>query len=189
MILWELFRTFFKIGAFTFGGGYAMLPLIQAEVEAHGWMTTAELVNFIAVSESTPGPFAVNIATYVGTETAGLAGAALIATHIDLGLEAAVLEVRLIHRLEPGIAGGGADRVLDDLGGEVRLGRFDCADAASELAVLLQADERPGPHLEFGRHRQGNARHSAEADILLDGLPGETHQRIALSSFDHTTPP
>ena len=75
MIYLELFWTFLKIGAFTFGGGYAMLPLIQAEVEAHGWMTTAELVNFIAVSESTPGPFAVNISTYVGTETGGLFGA------------------------------------------------------------------------------------------------------------------
>ena len=75
MIFLDLFWTFFKIGAFTFGGGYAMLPLIQAEVEAHGWMTTAELVNFIAVSESTPGPFAVNISTYVGTETGGLFGA------------------------------------------------------------------------------------------------------------------
>ena len=52
MIFLDLFWTFFKIGAFTFGGGYAMLPLIQAEVEAHGWMTTAELVNFIAVSDS-----------------------------------------------------------------------------------------------------------------------------------------
>ena len=75
MIFLDLFWTFFKIGAFTFGGGYAMLPLIQAEVEAHGWMTTAELVNFIAVSESTPGPFAVNISTYVGTETGGVFGA------------------------------------------------------------------------------------------------------------------
>ena len=75
MIYLDLFWTFFKIGAFTFGGGYAMLPLIQAEVEAHGWMSTAELVNFIAVSESTPGPFAVNISTFVGTETAGLLGA------------------------------------------------------------------------------------------------------------------
>jgi len=75
MILLELFWTFFKIGAFTFGGGYAMLPMIQSEVMAHGWMTSTELVNFIAVSESTPGPFAVNVSTYVGTETAGLAGA------------------------------------------------------------------------------------------------------------------
>ena len=75
MILLELFWTFLKIGAFTFGGGYAMLPLIQAEVEAHGWMAQEEIVNFIAVSESTPGPFAVNISTFVGMKTAGLPGA------------------------------------------------------------------------------------------------------------------
>ena len=61
MIYLELLLTFLKIGAFTFGGGYAMLPLIQAEVKSHGWLDTAELVDFIAVSESTPGPFAVNI--------------------------------------------------------------------------------------------------------------------------------
>ena len=75
MILLELFWTFFKIGAFTFGGGYAMLPLIQAEVAAHGWMDAAELINFVAVSESTPGPFAVNISTFVGARLAGIPGA------------------------------------------------------------------------------------------------------------------
>lgn len=75
MILLELFWTFFKIGAFTFGGGYAMLPLIQSEVTAQGWMTQAQLIDFIAVSESTPGPFAVNVSTYVGAETGGVAGA------------------------------------------------------------------------------------------------------------------
>lgn len=75
MILLELFLTFFKIGAFTFGGGYAMLPFIQKEVIAHAWLTEEELINFIAVSESTPGPFAVNVSTYVGTETAGIPGA------------------------------------------------------------------------------------------------------------------
>lgn len=67
----ELFITFFKIGLFTFGGGYAMLPLIQEEVLAHGWATQAEIINFIAVSESTPGPFAINMATYIGSETGG----------------------------------------------------------------------------------------------------------------------
>ncbi|MBQ0083611.1 MAG: chromate transporter [Clostridiales bacterium] len=75
MILFKLFYTFFKIGLFTFGGGYAMLPLIQSEVAANGWLTNTELVNFIAVSESTPGPFAINIATYVGTVTGGFLGA------------------------------------------------------------------------------------------------------------------
>ena len=70
MLYLELFLTFFKIGLFTIGGGYAMLPLIQADVQAKGWMTAEELVNFIAVSESTPGPFAVNVSTYVGAELA-----------------------------------------------------------------------------------------------------------------------
>ena len=76
MILLELFWTFFKIGAFTFGGGYAMLPLIQAEVTAKGWISEESVVNFVAVSESTPGPFAVNMATYVGSEMGGVLGAA-----------------------------------------------------------------------------------------------------------------
>ena len=58
MIFLELFFTFFKIGLFTIGGGYAMLPLIQDEVVAHGWLESEAVVNFIAVSESTPGPFA-----------------------------------------------------------------------------------------------------------------------------------
>ena len=75
MILLQLFGTFFKIGAFTFGGGYAMLPLIQAEVAAHGWMDAEELINFVAVSESTPGPFAVNISTFVGLRLVGIPGA------------------------------------------------------------------------------------------------------------------
>ena len=75
MILPELFWTFFKIGLFTFGGGFAMLPLVQQEVLAHGWLDMADIIRFIAVSESTPGPFAVNMATYVGMITAGLPGA------------------------------------------------------------------------------------------------------------------
>jgi len=63
--LW-LFLTFFKIGAFTFGGGYAMLPFIQEEVLANGWVGSQEITDFIAVSESTPGPFAINMATFIG---------------------------------------------------------------------------------------------------------------------------
>ncbi len=77
MIFFELLLTFFKIGAFTFGGGYAMLPLIQEEVLAHGWMTEQSIVDFIAVSESTPGPFAVNMATYIGSEVGGSVGGIL----------------------------------------------------------------------------------------------------------------
>ncbi len=75
MIYLELFVTFLTIGAFTFGGGYAMLPLIQNAVLEKGWLAESDIVNFIAVSESTPGPFAINIATYVGMETGGVLGA------------------------------------------------------------------------------------------------------------------
>lgn len=73
MIFLELFYTFFMIGAFTFGGGYAMLPLIQSEVAAR-WgnvISQETMVNFIAVSESTPGPFAINMATYIGSVMGG----------------------------------------------------------------------------------------------------------------------
>ena len=75
MILLRLFLVFFKVGAFTFGGGYAMLPLIREEALAHGWLSEEQLIDFIAVSESTPGPFAVNVATYVGSEVGGVFGA------------------------------------------------------------------------------------------------------------------
>ena len=74
MIFFELFITFFKIGLFTFGGGYAMLPLIQEEVLAKKWSTNSELLDFIAVSESTPGPFAINISTFLGSEMGGILG-------------------------------------------------------------------------------------------------------------------
>ena len=73
MIYLELFYTFLMIGAFTFGGGYAMLPLIQSEVAAR-WGSTISpesMIDFVAVSESTPGPFAVNMATYVGSVMGG----------------------------------------------------------------------------------------------------------------------
>ena len=75
MILLELFLSFLKIGAFTFGGGYAMLPLIMETVVSRGWMSEEALIDFVAVAESTPGPFAINIATYVGSEMGGFFGA------------------------------------------------------------------------------------------------------------------
>ncbi|HOE06663.1 MAG TPA: chromate transporter [Bacilli bacterium] len=79
MILWELFYVFFFIGLFTIGGGYAMIPMIKDEVVARGWMTMEELLNFFAIAESTPGPFAVNTATMVGFSQAGIVGA-IVAT-------------------------------------------------------------------------------------------------------------
>ena len=75
MIYLELFWTFFKIGLFTIGGGQAMIPMIMTNVVEKNWMSYEALVDFIAISESTPGPFAINIATYTGIETAGIFGA------------------------------------------------------------------------------------------------------------------
>lgn len=75
MIFFELFYVFFLIGLFTFGGGYGMIPLIQEQVVARGWIDALSITDFIAISESTPGPFAINIATFVGSQTGGIFGA------------------------------------------------------------------------------------------------------------------
>ena len=73
--LWSVFSSFFKIGAFTFGGGYAMIPLIQKEtVDNHGWVTDEDILEIIAIAESTPGPIAINSATFVGYRTCGVLG-------------------------------------------------------------------------------------------------------------------
>ena len=67
MIYWQLFISFFKIGLFGFGGGYAMLSLIQNEVvEVHEWVTATEFTDIVAISQMTPGPIAINSATYIG---------------------------------------------------------------------------------------------------------------------------
>lgn len=75
MIYLELFLTFFKIGLFTIGGGYAMIPMIEDDVIGKGWINEEQLTSFLAISESTPGPFAVNMATFVGFDQGGLLGA------------------------------------------------------------------------------------------------------------------
>ena len=73
----KVFLTFLKIGAFTFGGGYAMIPLIQKEaVENHHWITDDDILEIIAIAESTPGPIAINSATFVGYRTCGVLGSA-----------------------------------------------------------------------------------------------------------------
>lgn len=77
MIYLKLLLTFIKIGLFSFGGGYAMIPLIQKEIESNGWLSPSEFVDIIAVAEMTPGPIAVNSATFVGYKTAGFLGGAI----------------------------------------------------------------------------------------------------------------
>lgn len=79
MIYFKLFLTFLEIGAVSFGGGYAMISMIREKVLYNGWLAEAELLNMIAVAESTPGPIAVNMATFVGAAEGGVLGA-LVAT-------------------------------------------------------------------------------------------------------------
>lgn len=79
MIYLKLFLTFLEIGAVSFGGGYGMISLIRDKVLTNGWLTEGELLNMIAVSESTPGPIAVNMATFIGSSQGGVLGS-LVAT-------------------------------------------------------------------------------------------------------------
>ena len=77
-ILWDLYRSFFTIGALTFGGGYAMLPMLEREiVHKHQWATQEELLNYFAIGQCTPGIIAVNTATFVGYKQKGVAGGVL----------------------------------------------------------------------------------------------------------------
>lgn len=77
MIYLELLLGFLRVGCFTFGGGYAAIPLIRDVVLSYGWLTEERLTYMIAVSESTPGPIMINLATYVGSSQAGFLGAVL----------------------------------------------------------------------------------------------------------------
>lgn len=81
----KLFISFFKIGAFSFGGGYAMLPLIEEEIiQVHNWLTATEFIDIIAVSEMTPGPIAVNSGTFLGYKIAGVIGSVVATTAVVL---------------------------------------------------------------------------------------------------------
>lgn len=75
MIYLKLFLTFLEVGAVSFGGGYGMISLIREKCLSNSWLTDSELMNFIAVSESTPGPIAVNMATFIGSSQGGILGA------------------------------------------------------------------------------------------------------------------
>ena len=84
-ILWDLFLTFAKVGVFTFGGGYAMIAVIEDIcVGRKKWITHDEMMDVTVIAESTPGPIAINCATYVGYKLAGLAGAAIATLGIVL---------------------------------------------------------------------------------------------------------
>ena len=84
MIYLELFLNFLKIGVVSFGGGYGMIPLIQETVVTKGWLSQEQILNFIAVSESTPGPIAINMATFIGSSQGGILGSVIATLGIVL---------------------------------------------------------------------------------------------------------
>lgn len=96
---WELFLVFFKIGAFTFGGGYAMIPLIQKEtVETKGWITDEDILEIVAIAESTPGPIAINSATFVGYKVCGVLGSFLATLGVVLPSFTVILVISYVLR-------------------------------------------------------------------------------------------
>ena len=96
MIFLELFLGFLAVGLFSFGGAYVAIPLIRDVVLSYGWIDEEMLANMIAVSESTPGPIMVNLATYIGSSKAGIAGAALATATVILPAFLIILLVVLL---------------------------------------------------------------------------------------------
>ena len=94
----QLFLTFLKIGAVSFGGGYAMISLVRETCITNGWLTEEEILNFIAVSESTPGPIAINMATFVGSSQGGILGSFLATLGVVLPSFIIILLVAAVMR-------------------------------------------------------------------------------------------
>lgn len=109
MILLQLLYSFFKIGAFTFGGGYAMIPLIEREIiSIRGWLSLEEFIDIVAVAEMTPGPIAINSATYVGYKVGGVLGSAAATFGVVLPsflIIVALASLYLRYRENPAVGG------------------------------------------------------------------------------------
>lgn len=144
-ILWELFCTFFRIGAFTFGGGYAMLSLIQREVvENKKWATDEEVLDYYAVAQCTPGVIAVNTATFIGYKQKGIKGAAVatfgvvLPSVIIISIIAAVLQNFMQYTIVQHIFGGirVAVAVLI-INAVITMGKKAIADKLCALLALL----------------------------------------------------
>lgn len=98
MILLDLFLVFLEIGAVSFGGGYGMISLVREKMLLHGWMTEEELLQMIAVAESTPGPIAINMATFVGSTQGGILGSAVATIGVVLPAFCIILLIASIFR-------------------------------------------------------------------------------------------
>jgi chromate transporter len=101
MILLDLFFSFFRIGLFTFGGGYAMIPLLEQEAINRGWLTASEFTDIIAISNITPGPLAVNMATFVGFQQASVLGAFIATVGVSMpSLILVIIVMRFLHHFK-----------------------------------------------------------------------------------------
>lgn len=153
MIFAELFWTFLKIGLFTFGGGYAMVALIQDEVAVkHAWLSTQEFADILAVSQATPGPIGINAATYTGytavmnaggTGWMGVAGALLASLAvIALPVALMLLTVRVMQRFKDNETVGGVLRML-------RMAAVGLVAAAALQLVDAECFGMPGLNARF----------------------------------------
>lgn len=154
--LLKIFLSFFKIGAFTFGGGYAMIPLIQREaVDAHHWVTEEDILDIVAIAESTPGPIAINAATFVGYRAAGFWGSfcatlgVVLPSFIIISIVSFILDqfqsLRVIHYAFMGIRAGVLALILKALWGMFKKAKkgvlnYCIMAAAFALVVLLKAN-------------------------------------------------
>ncbi len=141
-----LCMTFLKIGAFTFGGGYAMIPMIQREaVETHRWIDESEMLNMIAIAESTPGPIAINTATFIGYKVRGFWGALVATTSVVLPsllvISLVSLALAFVQNnvwVQSAFAGVRAGVVVLILGAVMKLARH-CKKDVFHLSLILAA--------------------------------------------------
>lgn len=178
MIGLDLFAGFLRVGCFAFGGAYGAIPLIRDVVRSYGWLTDEQLAYMIAVSESTPGPIMVNLATYVGSSQAGLAGAAVATLAVVLPSFLIILLVTAVMRAV--IRNAGVQAVLRGLkpcvigivlatGGYMTVsncmtpGGISARDAVLTAALAL---------LMFGPVRPGKKKKSSVSLILISAVLG-----------------
>ena len=140
MILLELFLGFLKVGCFSFGGAYFAIPLIRETVLSHGWLTDDAVSYMIAVSESTPGPIMVNMATYVGSSQAGFLGALVATTAVVLPSFLVILLVCCFWVMLPALIRSKRPR---NTGSAPSLCAAVCMSDRSSLRFLMEARSKP----------------------------------------------
>lgn len=154
MIYWELLLGFLQVGLFSFGGAYGAIPLIREVVTSYGWLSDEALTHMIAVSESTPGPIMVNMATYVGSTQAGIPGAIIATTAVVLPafciilLVTAVMQSVMKHPKVQAVMDGLTPCIIGIIlftGGEMAIGQIaDLRDllVTAALALILFGSSR-----------------------------------------------